>query len=51
MSVCFKAADSRPAWEQERVHVENTLQRQRREMLMDRQWLEQEEKQLVRDHK
>ncbi|XP_026218694.1 protein-tyrosine kinase 2-beta-like [Anabas testudineus] len=42
----IQAADSRPAWEQERVHVENTLQRQRREMLMDRQWLEQEEKQL-----
>uniref|UniRef100_A0A7N6BTE0 non-specific protein-tyrosine kinase n=1 Tax=Anabas testudineus TaxID=64144 RepID=A0A7N6BTE0_ANATE len=39
-TLCFYAADSRPAWEQERVHVENTLQRQRREMLMDRQWLE-----------
>ncbi|KAE8278305.1 Protein-tyrosine kinase 2-beta [Larimichthys crocea] len=38
--------DSRPAWEQERAHVEDTLQRQRREMLVDEQWLEQEEKQL-----
>ncbi|KAG8004507.1 Protein-tyrosine kinase 2-beta [Nibea albiflora] len=42
--------DNRPAWEQERAHVEDTLQRQRREMLMDKQWLEQEEKQLVRNH-
>ncbi|XP_039998564.1 protein-tyrosine kinase 2-beta-like [Xiphias gladius] len=38
--------DSRPVWEKERAQVENTLQRQRREMLMDKQWLEQEEKQL-----
>ncbi|XP_071320886.1 protein-tyrosine kinase 2-beta-like [Trachinotus anak] len=38
--------DSRPAWEKERAHVENTLQRQRREMQMDSQWLEQEERQL-----
>lgn len=45
-----QAADSRPVWEQERAHVENTLQRQRKEMLMDKQWLEHEEKQLVRDH-
>uniref|UniRef100_A0A3P8TQF2 non-specific protein-tyrosine kinase n=1 Tax=Amphiprion percula TaxID=161767 RepID=A0A3P8TQF2_AMPPE len=36
--------DSRPAWEKERV--EDTLQRQRQEMLMDKQWLEQEERQL-----
>ncbi|XP_038575322.1 protein-tyrosine kinase 2-beta-like isoform X1 [Micropterus salmoides] len=38
--------DSRPLWEKERAQVENTLQRQRREMLIDKQWLEQEEKQL-----
>ncbi|XP_023276021.1 protein-tyrosine kinase 2-beta-like [Seriola lalandi dorsalis] len=38
--------DTRPAWEKERAHVENTLQRQRREMQMDKQWLEQEERQL-----
>ncbi|XP_014828259.1 PREDICTED: protein-tyrosine kinase 2-beta-like [Poecilia mexicana] len=36
--------DSRMLWEKERV--EDTLQRQRREMLMDKQWLEQEERQL-----
>ncbi|XP_008279275.1 protein-tyrosine kinase 2-beta-like [Stegastes partitus] len=36
--------DNRPVWETERV--EDTLQRQRREMLMDKQWLEQEERQL-----
>lgn len=28
--------------------MEHTLQMQRREMLMDEQWLEQEERQLVR---
>lgn len=39
--------ESRPAWRKEREQVESTLQRQRREMLMDKQWLEQEEKQLV----
>ncbi|KAM7375058.1 hypothetical protein PAMA_014239 [Pampus argenteus] len=39
---------SRPAWESERMQVEDTLQRQRREMLMDKQWLEKEEKQLDR---
>ncbi|XP_041637899.1 protein-tyrosine kinase 2-beta-like [Cheilinus undulatus] len=38
--------DNRPIWEKEREHVEDTLQRQRREMLMDNQWLEQEERQL-----
>uniref|UniRef100_A0A3P9CMI9 non-specific protein-tyrosine kinase n=1 Tax=Maylandia zebra TaxID=106582 RepID=A0A3P9CMI9_9CICH len=37
-----------PAWEKERV--EETLERQRREMMMDKKWLEQEEKHLVRDH-
>uniref|UniRef100_UPI0037E79E8D protein-tyrosine kinase 2-beta-like n=1 Tax=Semicossyphus pulcher TaxID=241346 RepID=UPI0037E79E8D len=41
-----KERDNRPVWEKERAHVEDTLQRQRREMLMDNQWLEQEEKQL-----
>uniref|UniRef100_A0A3B4FA45 non-specific protein-tyrosine kinase n=1 Tax=Pundamilia nyererei TaxID=303518 RepID=A0A3B4FA45_9CICH len=40
--------DSIPAWEKERV--EETLERQRREMMMDKKWLEQEERQLVRDH-
>uniref|UniRef100_A0A3Q1EE00 non-specific protein-tyrosine kinase n=1 Tax=Acanthochromis polyacanthus TaxID=80966 RepID=A0A3Q1EE00_9TELE len=46
LCVCVQAAgkDSRPAWEKERV--EDTLQRQRQEMLMDKQWLEQEERQL-----
>uniref|UniRef100_A0A672IFV0 Protein kinase domain-containing protein n=1 Tax=Salarias fasciatus TaxID=181472 RepID=A0A672IFV0_SALFA len=38
--------DSRPVWETETM--EDTLQRQRREMLKDREWLEQEERQLVR---
>ncbi|XP_047432330.1 protein-tyrosine kinase 2-beta-like [Mugil cephalus] len=36
--------DNRPPWEKERM--EETLQRQRREMLMDKQWLEKEERQL-----
>lgn len=30
--------------------MEETLERQRREMMMDKKWLEQEEKHLVRDH-
>ncbi|XP_074520332.1 protein-tyrosine kinase 2-beta-like [Halichoeres trimaculatus] len=47
-SIQRKKQDNRPAWEREREHVEDTLQRQRREMMMDNQWLEQEEKQL--DH-
>ncbi|XP_054479560.1 protein-tyrosine kinase 2-beta-like isoform X2 [Anoplopoma fimbria] len=38
--------DTRPVWEKEKERVEDTLQRQRREMLMDKQWLEQEERQL-----
>ncbi|XP_056287443.1 protein-tyrosine kinase 2-beta-like [Pseudoliparis swirei] len=38
--------DTRPVWEKEKERVEDTLQRQRREMLMDKQWLEQEEAQL-----
>ncbi|CAJ1087481.1 protein-tyrosine kinase 2-beta-like [Xyrichtys novacula] len=41
-----KKQDNRPQWEREREHVEDTLQRQRQEMLMDNQWLEQEERQL-----
>ncbi|XP_069567866.1 protein-tyrosine kinase 2-beta-like [Brachyistius frenatus] len=36
--------DSRSMWEKERV--EDTLQRQRKEMQMDKQWLEKEERQL-----
>ena len=48
--VQVSAPDCRPLWEQERAQVEDTLHRQRREMLMDKQWLEQEERQLVRDH-
>ncbi|XP_061572121.1 protein-tyrosine kinase 2-beta-like [Cololabis saira] len=36
--------DGRPVWEKERV--EDTLKRQRREMLMDKEWLEQEERHL-----
>ncbi|XP_028256707.1 protein-tyrosine kinase 2-beta-like [Parambassis ranga] len=44
-STSVQAAESiRTAWEKETV--EDTLQRQRREMLMDEQWLEQEERQL-----
>ncbi|CAG5932941.1 unnamed protein product [Menidia menidia] len=39
-----KGTNDPSLWEKERV--EDTLQRQRREMLMDKQWLEQEEKQL-----
>ncbi|XP_035483501.2 protein-tyrosine kinase 2-beta-like isoform X1 [Scophthalmus maximus] len=38
--------DTMRAWEKEQAQVENTLQRQRKEMLMDGQWLEQEERQL-----
>ncbi|XP_028427531.1 protein-tyrosine kinase 2-beta [Perca flavescens] len=39
-------SDTRPVWEKEKEQVEDTLQRQRKEMLMDKQWLEQEERQL-----
>ncbi|KAM9334063.1 protein-tyrosine kinase 2-beta-like isoform 2-T2 [Symphorus nematophorus] len=39
-------SDNRPVWERQREQVEDTLQRQRREMLMDKEWLEQEERQL-----
>uniref|UniRef100_A0A667XUJ2 non-specific protein-tyrosine kinase n=1 Tax=Myripristis murdjan TaxID=586833 RepID=A0A667XUJ2_9TELE len=42
---------TRPAWEIERERVEDTLQRQRREMIKDKEWLEQEERQMVRDHR
>ncbi|TNN52595.1 Protein-tyrosine kinase 2-beta [Liparis tanakae] len=42
-----KDTDTRPMWEREKERVEDTLQRQRREMLMDKQWLEQEEEQLT----
>ncbi|XP_034407108.1 protein-tyrosine kinase 2-beta-like isoform X2 [Cyclopterus lumpus] len=38
--------DTRPEWEKEKERVEDTLQRQRREMQVDKQWLEQEEKHL-----
>ncbi|XP_051283651.1 protein-tyrosine kinase 2-beta isoform X1 [Dicentrarchus labrax] len=38
--------DSKPMWDTERAHVADTLQRQKREMLMDKEWLEQEERQL-----
>ncbi|XP_037617484.1 protein-tyrosine kinase 2-beta-like [Sebastes umbrosus] len=38
--------DTRPVWEKEKEQVEDTLQKQRRDMLMDKQWLEQEERQL-----
>ncbi|XP_075951048.1 protein-tyrosine kinase 2-beta-like [Anarhichas minor] len=38
--------DTRPVWQKEKERVEDTLQRQRREMLVDKQWLEQEERQL-----
>ena len=41
-------ADERQAWERERV--EDTLQRQKQEMQSDKQWLEQEERLLVRTH-
>ncbi|XP_059183851.1 protein-tyrosine kinase 2-beta-like [Centropristis striata] len=41
-----KDTDTKPVWEKEKEQVEDTLQRQRREMLMDKQWLEQEERQL-----
>nr|XP_020456428.1 protein-tyrosine kinase 2-beta-like [Monopterus albus] len=47
-ATCMQAADRNnvPVWEIEKAQMEDTLQRQRREMLMDKQWLEQEEKQL-----
>ncbi|KAM6945773.1 protein-tyrosine kinase 2-beta [Aplochiton taeniatus] len=42
----MRTQDARPAWEREREHVQDTMRRQRKEMLVDRQWLEQEERQL-----
>uniref|UniRef100_A0A8C4P0V8 non-specific protein-tyrosine kinase n=1 Tax=Dicentrarchus labrax TaxID=13489 RepID=A0A8C4P0V8_DICLA len=53
-SICFQGSkgadrDSKPMWDTERAHVADTLQRQKREMLMDKEWLEQEERQLVRE--
>ncbi|XP_020510002.2 protein-tyrosine kinase 2-beta isoform X2 [Labrus bergylta] len=41
-----KQQDNRPVWEREREIVQDTLQRQRQEMLKDNQWLEEEERQL-----
>ncbi|KAM3850748.1 protein-tyrosine kinase 2-beta-like [Diretmus argenteus] len=41
--------DTRPEWEIDRERVQNTLERQRRQMQMDKQWLEQEERQLPTD--
>ncbi|XP_058479103.1 protein-tyrosine kinase 2-beta-like [Solea solea] len=38
--------DCRPEWEKVQSQVEDTLQRQRQEMMVDKQWLEQEERQL-----
>ncbi|XP_056444559.1 protein-tyrosine kinase 2-beta-like [Gadus chalcogrammus] len=38
--------DSRSPWERERESVEDTLWRQKQDMLRDREWLEQEERQL-----
>ncbi|KAG7504045.1 protein-tyrosine kinase 2-beta-like [Solea senegalensis] len=38
--------DCRPEWEKVQSQVEDTLQRQRKEMMLDKQWLEQEERQL-----
>ncbi|XP_077368388.1 protein-tyrosine kinase 2-beta-like [Festucalex cinctus] len=35
-----------PVWEKEQARVDDTLERQKREMAMDRQWLEQEERQM-----
>ncbi|XP_077408488.1 protein-tyrosine kinase 2-beta-like isoform X2 [Vanacampus margaritifer] len=35
-----------PVWEKEQARVDDTLERQKREMVMDRQWLEQEERQM-----
>lgn len=32
------------------AHVEDTLQRQRMEMQMDKKWLEEEERQMVTTH-
>uniref|UniRef100_A0A674MT00 non-specific protein-tyrosine kinase n=1 Tax=Takifugu rubripes TaxID=31033 RepID=A0A674MT00_TAKRU len=40
--------DVKPEWEHKQMlHMTDTLQRQRMEMLMDKKWLEQEERQLV----
>uniref|UniRef100_A0A8C5AK30 non-specific protein-tyrosine kinase n=1 Tax=Gadus morhua TaxID=8049 RepID=A0A8C5AK30_GADMO len=41
---------SRSPWERERESVEDTLWRQKQDMLRDREWLEQEERQLVHTH-
>ncbi|XP_069376620.1 protein-tyrosine kinase 2-beta-like isoform X3 [Paralichthys olivaceus] len=46
MRIQAAESDSRPLWEKERAHVEDTLQRQKLEMLKDKQWLEHEERQL-----
>ncbi|KAJ0062337.1 hypothetical protein NL108_010494, partial [Boleophthalmus pectinirostris] len=43
-----KLEDDHPLWESEREQVEEAIQRQRMEMVSDRQWLEQEERHLVR---
>uniref|UniRef100_A0A8C3A4P0 non-specific protein-tyrosine kinase n=1 Tax=Cyclopterus lumpus TaxID=8103 RepID=A0A8C3A4P0_CYCLU len=40
----------KPEWEKEKERVEDTLQRQRREMQVDKQWLEQEEKSSRKAH-
>ncbi|XP_056157026.1 protein-tyrosine kinase 2-beta [Lampris incognitus] len=38
--------EGKPVWEREREQIADTLRRQKREMLVDKQWLEQEERQL-----
>ncbi|XP_055020013.1 protein-tyrosine kinase 2-beta-like [Boleophthalmus pectinirostris] len=42
----LKLEDDHPLWESEREQVEEAIQRQRMEMVSDRQWLEQEERHL-----
>uniref|UniRef100_A0A674MGS9 non-specific protein-tyrosine kinase n=1 Tax=Takifugu rubripes TaxID=31033 RepID=A0A674MGS9_TAKRU len=44
----LREQDVKPEWEHKQMlHMTDTLQRQRMEMLMDKKWLEQEERQLV----
>ncbi|KAJ0009663.1 hypothetical protein NQD34_001365 [Periophthalmus magnuspinnatus] len=46
--IYFQLSDDRPSWEREREQVEEAIVRQRLEMVSDGQWLEQEERHLVR---
>lgn len=43
----FSVEDAQRLWELDKQHMEETLQRQKQEMLADSQWLEKKEKLLV----